>query len=219
MPRTGSANRRYEGRRLRQALKKNTSLQLLAFPVGVLVIVLIYSGLRMRDFLADEVFISQKNTEAPIFETYQWPEDFSLESFYNPTLEKNGSCSSLLGSSYMDHTVVVTPERLIILGKPDGPFTYAYKTETRVTDGTYVFLVEGALFEGGIEVGVLKDGSWLHKILIKEGSRFSVFLRPPAGNVSLAVAHSLFEKNLYNDVTITRLCWASDGVQSRSPSF
>jgi hypothetical protein len=72
-------------------------------------------------------------------------------------------------------------------------------------------LARGYLEEGGISVGLVRNGKWEAQVAVTEPGEFVAIAQAPSdGEYSVVVANNLQGPSLYNNVVIRRLGWVTD---------
>ncbi len=89
-----------------------------------------------------------------------------------------------------------------------GPFLYLVRMQPTAVSAGSLLLARGRLEEGGISVGLVRNGKWEAQVAVTEPGEFVAIARAPSdGEYSVVVANNLQGSSLHNDVVIRRLGW------------
>jgi hypothetical protein len=92
-----------------------------------------------------------------------------------------------------------------------GPFLYLVRMQPASAAAGSLLLARGYLEEGGISVGLVRNGKWEAQVAVTEPGEFVAIARAPSdGEYSVVVANNLQGSSLYNNVVIRRLGWVTD---------
>ena len=92
-----------------------------------------------------------------------------------------------------------------------GPFLYLVRMKPTPAAAGSFLLARGYLEEGGISVGLVRNGRWEAQVAVTEPGEFVALARAPIdGEYSVVVANNLQGASLYNNVVIRRLGWVTD---------
>jgi hypothetical protein len=92
-----------------------------------------------------------------------------------------------------------------------GPFLYLVRMQPAPAAAGSFLLARGYLEEGGISVGLVRNGKWEAQVAVTEPGEFVAIAQAPSdGEYSVVVANNLQGPSLYNNVVIRRLGWVTD---------
>jgi hypothetical protein len=91
-----------------------------------------------------------------------------------------------------------------------GPFLYlAQMKGARIAQGT-MLIARGRLDDGGISVGLVRDGAWVAQVPVTSAGEFLVVVRTPAdGTYSAVLANNLVGRSFDNHVRLRQFGWVA----------
>jgi hypothetical protein len=93
-------------------------------------------------------------------------------------------------------------------GRADGPYTYLVTLVPREVTAGDLAVVKGTLIDGGLTIGLVRDGFWAVTAEVHERGQFAVVLAAAAtAKYQLVVANSLSPDQTRNRFTIDRIGW------------
>ncbi len=113
-----------------------------------------------------------------------------------------GAADALGGSA-----VSLTPNGMRMNGAVEGRYAYLLRTDEVEFRRGDVLKASGVLEQGGLTVGLVKDGAWAHQLSVVRPGEFDLFFMPEPGQYRLVIANNLARSGSANAFEIKRLDW------------
>lgn len=102
-------------------------------------------------------------------------------------------------------------DALVVHGQAAGAFTYLVTFAPRGISGSRLAMARGELHDGGITIGLIRDGAWVAATNVVQPGPFTVLVETPAGGTyQLVIANCLTGGQTSNRVTITKVGWVKE---------
>ncbi|WP_288255132.1 hypothetical protein [uncultured Hydrogenophaga sp.] len=101
--------------------------------------------------------------------------------------------------------VSLKPSGMRMDGVAQGRYAYLVRTDAVEFRAGDVLRVSGALEQGGLAVGLVKDGAWAHQLPVSRPGEFDLFITPAPGRYHLVIANNLARGSAVNTFEIKRL--------------
>jgi hypothetical protein len=89
-----------------------------------------------------------------------------------------------------------------------GPFLYLAQMKPAIKKQGSLLLARGRIDDGGISVGLVRDGRWVAQVPVTADGEFIVVVRVPSdGSYSAVLANNLIGRSLENHVRLRRFGW------------
>jgi hypothetical protein len=99
--------------------------------------------------------------------------------------------------------------RLVFRGEAQGPYHPLLISRPRWLEAGDAVVAEGTVHEGGVTVGLIRDGQWASRVDVDETGRFvAVAAARAAGEHTLVIAHCLKSGQRRNAIALRRFGWA-----------
>jgi hypothetical protein len=111
--------------------------------------------------------------------------------------------------SLIDKNATVIDGTVIIKGDAPTSYAYALQLPPENSKGRRYLVAEGELFNGGLTLGLLKNGQWAGQVNITSPGKFRIVMKPDGGDYTATLAHNVPGQKS-NNFTLTKLGWTSE---------